>query len=149
MKLFKLFLVVAVACLALNVIAQDTNAVPTTNVVNLPPAFEQVADLIGPTFKSWLTTLTVWIGSLSLLIAPFATRLEHWLRDRLNLIADNNESGVGTDVWLRGLFSNPVYKTVSTVLRFINVNFPTLKDLDRAVRLQSEAIAAAKITPKP
>lgn len=147
--------VLSLSFLALAVIAQEpaltnvvvvgdvsTNTVATTNVVNLPPAFEQVANLLGPKFKEILTQVTIWIGSLSLIIAPFAGRLGRWLRDRINQIAEGK--AIGTDVWLRKLFDNIIYQTISTALRFINIDFPTTEELDRAVKLQAEAVAEAR-----
>lgn len=136
----KLLIIALFAMFSVPVVAQ-TN-VTTNAVVSLPPAFEQVANLIGPQFKSYLTNIVVWIGSISLIVAPFGKRLGNWLRDRLNLIAEGK--AVGTDVWLRKLFDNPFYKFISTGLRFVSIDLPTTSELDRALLLQAEAVAAAK-----
>lgn len=123
-----------------NAPAASTNAIA---IVELPPGFEQLTDLLPPKAKVFVVKVALWIGSLSLLIAPFATRLSHWLRDRLNRAASKNSAGKGMDAWLATLFANPIYKFFSVLLRFVNIEFPTTSDLERALKLQGEAVEAS------
>lgn len=120
-----------------------TNA-PTTNApaVVLPPGVDQIAALLPAKAKALLGRVVVWVGSLSLILAPFSVRLGSWLRDRLNKVADNQ--GGDTDKWLAKLFANPIYKFLSTLLLFVNISLPTTAELERAIRLQAEAVQAAK-----
>lgn len=121
---------------------RDSAVVVATNAVTLPPGVEQIADILGPKAKAVIAQVVIYVGTLSLVFGWFSTRIDHWLRDRLNKIAEG--AGGNTDVWLANLFTNPIYRFLATLLNFISVNLPTIGDLDRAVQHQREAVAAAK-----
>lgn len=106
----------------------------------------QIPDTLEPLLKAlpdWAGQLIFWVMTTSLALAPFAVWISHWLRDMANRAAESSEGD--DDEFLRRLFSNPVYRTVAILLRFVNIHLPTLADLERAITLQAEAVHEAKV----
>lgn len=110
-----------------------------------PPAAEDLQpliDLLAAKQGSWLATLLAWMGTVSVLLSPFAVRIRNMLADMLNDTAATESEE--DDAYLLKLFSQPWYRFLSFVLGLINIRFPTLSELQRAIRLQKEAVEKAK-----
>lgn len=129
-------LVAVLFTIAMSVSGQTTNAVP--DVGPLKP----VLDLLPAGAAAFLAKVIVWVGSFSLVIAPFAVWLRHKLADMLNVAATSRE--IDDDAWLRRLFANPVYRFAAVLLRFLRIDLPTSAELERALALQNEAVKASK-----
>lgn len=81
------------------------------------------------------------VGSIRVALIPFAGPLNRWIADKLNDVA--RKSVQDDDDYLRGLFSARWYKFVAVALFLMSVHLPSLADLERAIKLQREAVAAA------
>lgn len=132
--------VLCVLCVsALNVFAADPTETPTSNSQLRP-----LLDLLGGGHGKWLLSIITWFGTLSAVLAPFSVWLQHKLTDLCNTAAASSE--VDDDEWLRKLYGNPIYRFWATLLRFVHIRLPTLADLERALKLQHEAITQAGLT---
>lgn len=119
-----------------------TNTPAATNApVELPPGFEQVADLLGPKVKPTLIAVMLWLAGLKLVLMPFAGNLGRWLRDKLNKAAEDQTGDA--DEWLAKLFKNPLYRFASTLVSFVGISFPNTAELERALKIQQEAVQKA------
>ena len=87
--------------------------------------------------SGWVATALTWIAALKTASTLIETRVAHFLADRLNDIAATESED--DDKYLRWLFEKPAYKMTAFVLRLVGVRLPTLADLERALRLQSES----------
>jgi len=139
--------------LPLLVLAQ-TNDVPvpevpavSTNSVPAAGPLKPVLDLLPSNLQDLINKVIMWIGSFSLVLAPFAVWIRHKLSDMLNTAAESSETD--DDEWLRKLFGNPIYSFLATMLRFLHVNLPVLSDLERAILQQRQAVAESKGLPLP
>ena len=100
-------------------------------------------DLLSGHF-GWLPTLLTWIAALKLAMTLFETQFAHWAADRLNAVAASSDED--DDAYLRQIFSAKSYRTVGFVLRMLGFRLPTLADLERAIKLQAEAVIDAGAT---
>ncbi len=127
-----LLLVLALFPVEFLALAQATNSVPVVGPLS------PVLDLLPTSVRPFLMKVIVWVGSFGLVLAPFSVWIQMRLTDLLNTAAAS--SAVDDDAWLTKLFSNPLYRTTATLLRFLHVRLPTIADLERALQLQSEAV---------
>lgn len=82
------------------------------------------------------TALLAWAAAIKLAMTAFENQFARWIADRLNAIAASSDQD--DDQYLREIFSAPSYRLISFLLRLIGFRFPTLADLERAIRLQHE-----------
>lgn len=90
----------------------------------------------------WLAQLIAILGSIRVALVPFGGKIQRWLADRMNAIASRNS--VDDDQYLRELFSAKWYKFLAFILMFASIKLPTLPDLERAIKLQQEAVLDAQ-----
>lgn len=127
-------------------LAVAAESLTTTNAPAPPPNLPQIPDTLEPLVNilpTWVSQVIVWVVALNLALAPFSVWISHRLRDMLNRAAASAEED--DDLFLRNLFSKPWYRAIALGLRFINVDLPTVSDLERAVSLQAEAVHEAKV----
>jgi hypothetical protein len=89
----------------------------------------------------WLGKAITSIAYLKLASTLFEVRLQHWFADQLNEAAASADQD--DDAFLRELFAHRAYRVTAFALRLFGFRLPTLADLERAVRLQREAVRAA------
>lgn len=94
---------------------------------------QPILDLLGGK-AGWLGTVITWFGAAQIVLRFADTRIRHWVSDKLNASAASAETD--DDELLRGLFSRRWWKIAALVFPL-----PKLADLDRALKLQAEAIA--------
>lgn len=97
-------------------------------------------DLLGGQL-GWLPTVITWIAAIKLAMTFFETTFAHWAADKLNEIAATESSD--DDDYLRQLFAMGWYRFVAFTMRLLGFRLPTLADLERAIRLQKEAVVDA------
>lgn len=100
-------------------------------------------DLLSGQF-GWLPTALAYLAALKLAMTFFENAFARWIADRLNAVAASSDED--DDEYLREIFSAPAWRTGSLLLRFVGLRFPTLKDLERAIKLQREAAIDAGAT---
>lgn len=100
-------------------------------------ALQPLIELLGGK-GSWITTVIAWFGAVALALTPFTVFIQHKLADAINNVAASSETD--DDAYLRWLFSRGWYRFPTFLLRFANIRFPTLSDLERALKLQAEAV---------
>lgn len=158
MKTTRLLFVLVITTIALAALGQ-TNL--TTNLTNLPlpmdepvtPAPITVPEFLKPLFDllggsgPLLTTIIAWVAAIGVALAPVSGVISRWLRDALNKAAATSE--LDDDEWLRQLFSKKWYAVAAFLLRFVNIDLPTSTELERAIQLQAEAVAASKTATPP
>lgn len=111
-------------------------------------ALQPILDLLGGNTKSWLTTVIAWGVAIRFALIFFHERIQHLITDRINAVAASESTD--DDEYLRRLFAHPTYRFIAFVLLIIGLPMPTLTTLERALKLQQEAAAAAKpvtVTP--
>ena len=86
----------------------------------------------------WITKAVTWIAYLKLASTLFEVRLQHWFADRLNEAAASADQD--DDTFLRQIFTHRGYRVTAFALRLFGFRLPTLADLERALRLQHEAV---------
>lgn len=125
-----------------------TNMVITTNAPPVPaPSPSIVPDSLKPIFDllggkgPWLTTFVIWVMTISTALASFAVWLRNKIADWMNRIAESSDTD--DDEKLRSIFSNGFYRFIAFAFNFINIRFPTLAELERAIELQKEAAKEA------
>lgn len=130
------------------VIVTATNTVSGTNAAPavVSETIQPLINLLGGA-GTWITTLIAWLGAISLAMAPFTVWVQHKLADAMNRAAESKEDTTD-DEYLRKLFSHSWYKFLTFLARFANFRFPTLSDLERALKLQAEAVKEA-VNPNP
>jgi len=106
-------------------------------------AIQPLLDLLGGK-GTIVTTLLAWVAALGMALAPVSTWISHSLRDSLNRVAASQAED--DDAYLRRLFSAKWYSAAAFLLRFISVDLPVLADLERAIKLQAEAVEESKTT---
>lgn len=117
-----------------------TNIVETTtnNIPQIPDVLEPIVRSLPP----WAGQILAWVMTTGFVLAPASVWISHKLRDFMNKAAETQ--AIDDDSWLRKLFSNPIYRTVAVLLRFVSIDLPTLAELERAIALQNEAVTESK-----
>jgi hypothetical protein len=90
---------------------------------------------------AWIVSTLAFLGTVKVAMSFIEPRLNLWLRDKLNDIAASEMQD--DDDYLRGVFATPQWRTYCFLGRLLNINLPTLAELERAIRLQREAAIAA------
>lgn len=148
-KIALLIVALAFATMPLLLFAQDptTNAPIATNAVttmDLPSPLAPIINLLPVNLRVLAVKILVWSASMSALLVWFRTRIDHWLRDRMNAAAEANGGG---DAWLRSIYGSVWYRAIATVLAFVSINLPSVSELDRSVKMQQQAVAESKANP--
>lgn len=120
----------------------SANAEGATNApaLTLPDGIDQVVGLLGPNAKVIAVKVAAWMAALSIILAFVRKGVDHWFRDRMNAAAIANGGG---DTWLRSIYGAAWYRTIATLLAFVSISLPSVSDLDRATKLQREAVSDA------
>lgn len=146
-------LIVALAFLLWPVMlfADDAVTPPATSAVstnlNLPTVLAPIINLLPLNLKLIVVKILVWSASMSALLVWFRKNIDHWFRDKMNAAAVANGGG---DAWLLSIYSAKWYRFIATVLAFLSISLPSASDLNRATKLQREAVNdAMKDGPTP
>lgn len=116
-----------------------------TNDPVIPPELNPLLKMLGDKVGAWVVKVVMWVMVLSALLAPVAGRIRNKIADVMNRAAETEDGD--DDEKLRKLFSNPAYKFAAFILNFANIRLPTLAELERAIKLQAEAVVESKIKP--
>lgn len=105
--------------------------------------------LTGET-RSWVTTAIAWAVAIRFALIFLHGKLQRAIADRLNAVAATDSED--DDAYLAALFAHPTYRLTAFLLLMVGVPLPSSADLERAIRLQREAVEAARpvhINQKP
>lgn len=134
-------LLAILAMLLLPAMAQtDTNSPPVPPIPGDSELVSLIKQLSGGDGK--VSAVVSYLGVLAVFSALAGRKLERWIQDKINAIAES--STLDDDEYLRQLFSKPWYKFVAFLSGFTPFRLKTLSDLERAIRLQKEAILASQ-----